>query len=184
MIRLAACIAALIILGGCTSLRDNLCYRIDSRLADVAEQLEKGNETSATKQLEDISNRKDPEDGVTDEALFRLSLLELRKYDDSKAMHTLQKRLLKLQTGYPTSQWSKMSWPLTEYVTQMESIRSELRNIKQKYNSLSKDNKELTLSNQQLQGAVQSLTKENREINQRIEKLKSLDLELEKKNRR
>jgi DNA repair ATPase RecN len=176
--------AALILLGGCASLKDKLCHPGNYKLAETVNQLEKGNETAATKQLEDISNSKDTVDGTTDEALFRLSLLEIRKHDDPGTMQSIQKRLAKLQTNFPSSQWSRMSWPLTEYITQMESIKTDLRNLKQKNSALSKENRELSQSNQQLQGTVQSLTKENRDINQRIEKLKSLDIELEKKNRR
>jgi DNA repair ATPase RecN len=176
--------AVLILLGGCSSLKERLCHPGSLKLAETISQLEKGNETAATKQLQDISNSKDPLYGATDEALFRLSLLEIRKHDDPGTMQNIQKRLAKLQSEFPSSQWSRMSWPLTEYITQMEAMRADLRSIKQKNSALSKDNRELTQSNQQLQGTVQTLTKENRDINQRIEKLKSLDIELEKKNRR
>ncbi|GAM11597.1 hypothetical protein OR1_03913 [Geobacter sp. OR-1] len=184
MIRKLVCIVALLILGGCAFIKDKIGYPNDERLAEAVSFLEKGNETSAAKLLEEITNSKYSVAGITDEALFRLSLLQLRKHSDAGAMHNVQKQLTKLQTEFPESQWSRMSWPLTEYLTQTESVRSDLRSLKQKYNSVVKENKELTLSNQQLQGANQTLTKENKEINQRIEKLKSLDIELEKKNRR
>lgn len=186
MKRLAACMAAMaavILLGGCSLLRTAGVAPGQDKLAEAVRQLEKGNETAATKLLEDICTNSRPFEGITDEALFRLSLLQIRKYDDTETMHSIQKRLATLQSDYPESQWSRMSWPLTEYITRMESLRAELRSAKQKNSSLSKDNKELNSSNQQLQSTVQNLTRENREINQRIEKLKSLDLELEKKNR-
>lgn len=186
MKRLTACMAALaaiILLGGCTLLKVAGVAPGQDKLAEAVQQLEKGNETAAAKLLENICTTGRPVEGITDEALFRLSLLQLRKNDDPEIMHVIQKRLAKLQTDYPDSQWSRMSWPLTDYITRMEVVKSELRGTRQKNSALSREIRELTTANQQLQGSVQNLTRENREINQRIEKLKSLDLELEKKNR-
>ncbi|MBT0662694.1 hypothetical protein KI809_00120 [Geobacter pelophilus] len=184
MKRISLCIAALLLLGGCTFIKDKLGYPREDKLAEAINQLEKGNETAAKNLLVDISNSRYSVEGVTDDALFRLSLLQLRRHNEAETMQSIQKRLTKLQTNFPDSQWSRLSWPLTEYITQMESSRNELKNLKQKYNSLLKENKELSLANQQMQSANQTLTKENKEINLRIEKLKSLDIELEKKNRR
>lgn len=177
-------LTAIILLAGCSCTQPQIAVDEpeDDRMTEVVRLLEKGNETAADRLLEDICSTPRVE-GITDEALFRLSILQLRKYDDAKMMQGIQKKLATLQSEYPESQWSRMSWPLTEYMARQESLKSELRAIKQKNITLTRDNKELNLSNQQLQGTVQNLTKENREIIQRIEKLKSLDLELEKKNR-
>lgn len=176
-------LAALIMLGGCSYLEKNLCPPGNSDLANVEYFLEKGNEPAATRLLENLVNSNNPVEGTTDEAIFLLSLLELRKHDDA-GIHNIQKRLARLQAEYPNSSWTRISWPLTEYLTHMESAKTDQRSIKQKNSALVKEIRELTQSNQQLQGTVQNLTKENREINQRIEQLKSLDFELEKKKRR
>lgn len=180
---LTVCLAALFLLGGCSYLEQNLCPPGSSKLSRVDNLLEKGNEPAATKLLEEIVNSRNTAEGTTDQALFMLSLLELRKNDDS-AFQSIRKNFARLQTEYPESRWARISWPLTEYLSRMESIKTDNRDIKKKNSSLVRENRELTQSNQQLQGTVQNLTKENRDINQRIEMLKSLDLELEKKKRR
>lgn len=184
MKRMIACIAIAFLLGGCAVLKDRLCGDRSGTIAEAVAYLEKGNETAAAKLLEEVVNDNERGRPGVDEALFRLSLLELRNGEETSTVKSIQKRLARLQSEYPDSQWTRMSWPLTEYITQSESLKSELRSIRQKYSSASKETRELAADNQQLQGTIQTLTKENKELNQLIEKLKSLDLELEKKNRR
>jgi hypothetical protein len=165
--------------------------RPSGKLSDAVYYLEKGNEPAAIKLLEEICNSKEKSEGVTDEALFRLSLLGIRRHNEPEEMQQVQKRLARLRTDYPESAWTRQALPLMEYLAENEVTISEIRTLKHRNSTLSKENstlskenRELVLSNQQLQGTNQTLTKENRDLSLTIEKLKSLDMELELKNRR
>ena len=97
--------------------------------------------------------------GVTDEALFRLSVLSLRDESSKGTVHTLE-LLERLKNEFPRSIWAHQAGPL------LKALHDRRREI----NSL----KELN----------QSLSRDNREMRQTIERLKSLDLELDQKNKR
>jgi hypothetical protein len=187
MTRFIALLTTLLFLGGCTALKERFSVPVatySGKLSDAVYFLEKGNEPAATKILEELCNSHEKSMGVTDEALFRLSLLGLRRHNEPEEMLLLQKRLAKLRTDFPGSAWTHQALPLIEYLAEKEVAASEIRTVKQRNSTLSKENRELTLSNQQLQGTNQTLTKENKELSLIIEKLKSLDMELELKNRR
>jgi hypothetical protein len=103
--------------------------------------------------------------GVTDEALFRLSLLYLRD-DGGKGSARSLELLERLSGEFPRSIWSHQAAPLAEYLTAVRSLRDRQREVR-------------TLKEMNL-----SLSRDNREMRQSIERLKSLDLELEKKIKR
>jgi len=187
MRRFIACLTALVFLGGCSTLKERFSTYVatySGKLSDAVYYLENGNEPAAVKLLEELCNSKEKSEGVTDEALFRLSLLGIRRHNEPEGMQQVQKRLARLRTDYPNSAWTRQALPLMEYIAEKELIITEIRTLKQRNSTISKENRELALSNQQLQGTNQALTKENRELSIRIEKLKSLDMELELKNRR
>lgn len=127
-----------------------------SKLDQAVAMLEIGRTAGAVKLLTEISKEK-PVKGVTDEALFRLGLLNLRQGGDNDTSLAI---LMRLQKEYPTSSWTRNAAPLLEVVMQYEEVRNQNKNLK---------------------NANQTLGKENRELLQNIEKLKSLDLELERK---
>lgn len=161
--------------GGQPDQREKLSLGIDA--------LKKGDETAARRLFEAVSAGPRLE-GVTDEALFRLSLLGLRRQGNATDIKQVQRRLGRLIAEYPESPWSRQAWPLMDYIVAEEGARNEFRANKLSNNALSKVNRELNNSNHQLQGANQSLVRENQELKQRIERLKDLDLMLENKNRR
>ena len=105
-----------------------------------------------------------PRGGVTDEALFRLSLLYLR--DEGGKAERTQEVLERLTGEFPRSIWAHQAAPLAAYLTGVRTLRDRQREVKTL--------KELNLS----------LSRDNREMRQSIERLKSLDLELEKKIKR
>ena len=107
-------------------------------------------------------------DGVTDEALFRLSLLSLQEKEPPTTSLQLLERLKK---EYPRSPWTRQSRQLRDYLTWSDELRKQNRNLRLLNMSLSKDNKDL-----------QGVSKENRELHQSIERLKNLDIELERKS--
>lgn len=183
MTRLLAGFFILMMLSGCAMKGGKPSFIFTSKwmkMRDAEQALSRGDETAAIRFMEEVAEDREIDEGVTDEALFRLSLLGIRQYRDPDGMKLLRSRLDRLNNEYPKSIWTRLSWPLAEYVSDSEKSRNDLRNVKVRNSALSRENRELNLSNQQ----VQTLIKENRELQQRIEKLKSLDLELERKNRR
>jgi hypothetical protein len=115
----------------------------------------------AAKTLEEITTRP-PLPGVTDEALFRLALYNLRsatRESTGKAQQLLQR----LAKEFPLSTWNQMGQPIHELLDALAEQRRQIA----------------VLKNQN-----QNLTKESRELHLAIEQLKTLDLELEKKSRR
>ena len=117
--------------------------------------------------------------GITDEALFRLSLIHLRPGVEKDGIAQTQKRLEQLLKEYPGSGWARMAWPLSEFLTSVDDLLRQNRNLRILNLSLNRENKE----QQHLKSLNLSLTKENKELRQSIERLKHLDLELEQKTK-
>ena len=137
---------------------------VERTFAAALQQLRAGNESAARELLGQVVEAY-PLAGVTDEALFRLSLLELRGENGSG--ETRAKELLdQLFRKYPASIWSRQAAPLAAYVQETVSLRARKREIR-------------SLRNNNL-----SLSRDNKELRQSIERLKNLDLELEQKIRR
>jgi hypothetical protein len=132
------------------------------KLVAAVELQKEGKVASAAESLATLVTQQDVP-GVTDEALFRLTLLYLRN-DVAKTKGTVpaQQCIERLRREYPASPWTAMASPLAELLTTTAELRQQNR----------------TLKNQN-----QSLAKDNEELRQSIEKLKRLDLELERKNR-
>lgn len=193
MKRLAAGLLISVLLCGCSITKGVMLITPNPqkvRLDKAVQALEKGNEDAAIKLLEEVIEDKGIP-GVTDEALFRLSMLGIRRQNETDGMKLVLSKLERLRADYPSSSWTRLTWPLMEYIAGVEAIKGELRTVKVKNAAVSRENRDLHAASQQtareireLQGNNQSLAKENRELNQRIEKLKSLDLELERKIRR
>jgi hypothetical protein len=105
------------------------------------------------------------EDGVTDEALFRLALLKINDGDLGGGKSSLA-LLEKLKNNYPSSVWTKQAAPLHTYLSGSKNARNRDR----EFNSLREKNL--------------SLSRDVRDLRQTIERLKVLDFELEQKIRR
>ena len=136
----------------------------ERRFAGALEFLRAGREQEARDLLEQVVDGPQ-RSGVSDEALFRLSLLYLRD-EGSKGAARAQEALERLRIDFPLSIWSHQSAPLAAYLTGIKALRDKQREVK-------------TLKEMNL-----SLSRDNREMRQSIERLKSLDLELEKKIKR
>ncbi|HEX2768423.1 MAG TPA: hypothetical protein VHN12_04005 [Geobacteraceae bacterium] len=123
--------------------------------------------------------------GVTDEALFRLSLLYLGNVQDNdkESLQLAQQTIERLRKEYPYSSWASMAAPVAELLTTTAEQRRQNQNLKNQNQSLTKENQSLTRENQSLAKENQSLSKETQELHQNIEKLKRLDLELEQKRK-
>ena len=115
--------------------------------------------------------------GVTDEALFRLSMLYLinSQDNDKEFIHLAQHNIERLRKEYTYSSWAGMATPVAELLSTAAELRRQILNSKNQNQTLSKENQSLSKENQ-------SLSKETQELRQNIEKLKRLDLELEQKH--
>lgn len=179
---MALCAAVLSCICGCSSLTNwkastvsvtgvaaapakvSVIQEQERRFAGALEFLRAGKEQEARDLLE-LVVAGPSRNGVTDEALFRLSLLYLRD-EGGKGPARTQELLERLIDGYPRSIWAHQAAPLAAYLTGVRTLRDRQREVKTL--------KELNLS----------LSRDNREMRQSIERLKSLDLELEKKIKR
>lgn len=137
---------------------------VERNFAAALQYMRIGKESDAREQLERVVDQS-PLAGITDEALFRLAILNLRD-ENSKGEIRARKLLERLITEYPTSSWSHQAAPLVRYIQETASLRTLTRELK-------------NLRNQNL-----SLSRDNKELRQNFERLKDLDLELEQKIRR
>ena len=127
-----------------------------NRLARAVTLLEEGKTVTAAELLSAISAEQGVP-GVTDEALFRLSLLRLGSVQGKNGNTQAQRDLERLKKEYPSSSWTPLASSLTEFLTADDDVRLQARKLKE------------------LNG---TLTKENRDLHQSIEKLKNLELEM------
>jgi hypothetical protein len=109
--------------------------------------------------------------GVTDEALFRLTLLYLGSglENDKDSLQLAQQNIERLRKEFPSSSWTGMVGPVAELLTTAAALRHQNQNCKTQNQTLSREN--------------QSLSKETQDLRESIEKLKRLDLELEQKRK-
>ena len=104
--------------------------------------------------------------GVTDQALFRLSLLRLKAGLEKNGTEQTGQYLERLKKEYPSSSWVPHAAAINELLSAMDYTHQQRKNVREL--------KELNLS----------LTKENKDLRQSIEKLKNLELELGQGHRR
>jgi hypothetical protein len=155
----------LLSLPGCTTLRGmqpKAEQRHDAgrKLTAALKELEQGRATAAVIMLEEVVAEPGVK-GVTDEALFRMSVLRLHS-EDKDGVSPASRYLERLRKEYPDSVWTQQARPLLDYLHAAADIKKQNRNLKATNNTLSKENKEL---------------------HQSIERLKNLDLQLERKSR-
>lgn len=175
MKRFVLLIMAAALFGGCASGRPGekstgflQSYSESRRLSSARTLLEKGDSAGAAKVLESICSGA-PIPGVTDEALFRLSLLTLKPSAERPASPQAHHLLKRLKKEFPSSPWSLQAAPLIELISSSEELRRQNRTYRS--------------NNQTLTREVNELNKNINELTRNIEQLKHLDLELEKKTR-
>jgi hypothetical protein len=151
---------------GCASLRrgeEGREHRFTqtTNLAGAKDLLAWGDKAGAARVLLAISEA-DNLPGVTDEALFRLALLDLRPALERDGNLQSLQLLKRLKKEYTASPWTSQSGQLLELLTGAEELRRQVRSLK---------------------SHNQSLNSEVNELNRNIDQLKQLDQELEKKRR-
>jgi len=182
MRKLAAVIVCTLVLNACAILQtgdDRTIFQHDQekKLAMAIKLQNEGKLTAALELLIALcAERRAP--GVTDEALFRLSLLYLGNGQDmdKESLQLAQHTIERLRKEFPSSSWARMAAPLAELLTTTAELRRQNQNLKNQNQGLTKENQALTKE-------TQALTKETQELRQNIEKLKRLDLELEQKRK-
>jgi hypothetical protein len=160
MIKYALIITLSLALSGCAGLTRSggLLYEhgLQNKLASAVTLLEEG-KTSAAEELLAAISADQGVPGVTDEALFRLSLLRLGPVQGKNGASQAQHDLERLQKEYPASSWTPLASALSDYLASEDDVRQQARKLKE------------------LNGA---LNKENRDLRQSIEKLKNLEMEM------
>lgn len=136
----------------------------ERRFAAALEFLRAGNVASASDQLARVVEDP-PIEGLTDEALFRLSLLSLREEGNNGSIRAMG-LLERLNNEFPRSIWTHQAAPLSVYLEGVKRLRDRQREVKTL--------KELNLS----------LSRDNRGMRQTLERLNNLDLELDQKIKR
>jgi hypothetical protein len=158
----------LVTLGGCSGMFGKAAGRdtADKRqnLESAVTMMRSGLESEARFFLERVIDDT-WEEGVTDEALFRLALLKINDGQLGGGRSSLD-LIAKLRNKYPSSVWTKQVLPLYTNLMGEKSARNREREL------ISMREKNLSLS------------RDVRELRQTIERLKSLDIELEQKIRR
>jgi hypothetical protein len=152
-------------LSGCTTFKEMQStvvnrYDASQKLSAALSELEHGRTAAATTILEALVAEPGIK-GVTDEALFRLSILKLLTEEKDGSMPSIH-YLERLRRDYRDSDWAQQSKPLLDFLNSIAEIKKQNRNLKA-----------LNLS----------LTRENKELLQNIERLKNLDIQLERKTR-
>ncbi|QEM68449.1 hypothetical protein FO488_09900 [Geobacter sp. FeAm09] len=156
--------------GGCSLLKgralseDSPVAEQERRFAGALHYLVQGKEREAQGLLEQVVAGQALA-GVTDEALFRLALLNLRD-DGGKGDTHAHALLMRLKKEYPRSIWTRQAAPLAAYLAGVGALRDSQRELR-------------TLRERNL-----SLTRDNKDLRQSLERLKNLDLELEQKIKR
>jgi outer membrane protein assembly factor BamD (BamD/ComL family) len=157
-----------VMISGCASFEKATPLFITSteerNLAAGLKELRAGNEQPAHNLLEKVVEGV-PAAGVTDEALFRLALLSLKE-EGAKSTLRSQALLERLADKYPDSIWTRQSTQLLAHLVEVKALKNRQRELKM-------------LKDQNV-----SLSRDNKEMRQSLEQLKQLDLELEKRIKR
>jgi len=143
----------------------------------LAQLLLEDNRIAAAKELLTSISGEPRVAGVTDEALFRLALINLEAGEHKIATGKSGNNLEKLIKNFPSSDWKAHAVTLKGLMDAYDISQDEKADLEKAVRNLKSSNNSLTKENN-------SLTKENKELRQDMEKLKNLDLELEMKQKR
>jgi hypothetical protein len=162
MMRCAAVVILAALVSGCAGMTGpgGILYRQTQqiRLSKAITLQEKGKAVPAEQLLTSICTEKGVA-GVTDEALFRLSLYRLDAGISGDGVRQARQYLDLLRKEYPSSPWAPLAAQLSRYLASAGDQQQHDMKLKEQNSSL---------------------TKENKELHQRLDMLKKLELELGK----
>ena len=141
----------------------------DGQLGMAFDLIRSGNDDAARDLLQKVCAEKTIP-GVTDEALFHLGLLSLKRENEASGFPQTRQILERLIRDYPGSIWAVQATPLNDLLVGRWLSEVSLGKARRQVKALKDSNL--------------SLTRENKEMRLNIEKLKSLEQELEQKSRR
>lgn len=169
---LAKCIlAAALFLGGCATIPTVDPYNAEQRRKLIlAQMLIEDKNITAAKEILNTLVTTPPVAGVTDEALFRLALINLEPGEQRIATSRAGRNLDRLLSDFPSSPWHVHA--------------ATLKGLIDAYDVALEEKADLEKTARSLRNTTANLTKENRELRQDLEKLKNLDLELEMKTKK
>jgi uncharacterized protein YceK len=171
MRKLIICLAVIIGLSGCATIRkEDPNAREQRQKLVLAKMLLESNRTEAAKKTLAEITVKPPVAGITDEAFFRLALLNLEAGQQKIATDKAGKVLDTLMGKFSSSSWSAHA------IT--------IKGLLDAYDVTLQEKAELDRTIKNLKSSNASLTKENVDLRQDLEKIKKLDLELEMKKKR
>ena len=155
-----------------------------SKLSKAVTLLKQGDSSTATGLLQEICVEP-AVPGVTDEALFLLTILRLGPDMDMNRIVQAQNDLKQLVTGYPSSSWSPLASSLADFLASVHETRQQEDMLNERILSLEQEQakmKGINIAQAKELKAVRdsnlSLTKENSRLREIIEKLKSEKLKL------
>jgi hypothetical protein len=171
-------IAIIIGLSGCATIRkENPNIQEQRQKLVLARMLLESNRTEAAKKTLSEIVAKPAVAGITDEALFRLALLDLEAGQQKIATEKAGKDLDTILSKFKSSSWSAHATTLKGLIDAYDITLQEKAELDRAVKNLKNSNASLTSANA-------SLTKENFDLRQDLEKIKKLDLELEMKKKR
>lgn len=174
MIKYSLIIILVLAMSGCASLnlKGGIVHRFgqERKLANAVTLLKDGKLSEAAALLTAICSESGVP-GVTDEALFRLSLLHIESIQEIDGTLQAQQDLERLQKEYPSSSWTPLASSLSDFLSSADDVRQQDRYIRQQ-------NRDIRQQDRKLKELNLSLTKENKELRESIEKLKNLELEM------
>lgn len=171
-------LATTLLLSGCATVNaPDTIYQQQKKKLALAQMLIEENKISAAKDVLSSVSKDTAVKGITDEALFRLALLNLDPGEQKIRTRKAGQNLDKILGDYPSSPWRNHAATLKGLLDAYDLAVEERNDMEQSVKSLRSSYSSLKSMNL-------SLTKENKELRQGIEKLKNLDLELEMKNKK
>lgn len=178
MKRLIAILTISMGLSGCvTSWSINPNVREQQQKLTLAKKLLENNKPEEAKKTLTEITAKPAVAGITDEAFFRLALLNLEAGRQKIATDSAEKALDAILSKFSSSSW-------TPHATTLKGLIVDYDSAVQERAELDRTVRNLKNSNASLSNANASLTKENSDLRQDLEKIKKLDLELEMKKKR
>ena len=173
MTRFVSILAALMVLSGCAALTrpGTPLYRFgqERKLARADTLLGQKDIAAAAEQLEAICAAPGVP-GVTDEALFRLSMLSLADSRTMAGQGKARKGFDRLRNEYPASSWAPIAAAVSEVMDAFDASVSSIHATEE----------EQRQQLRKLKDQVSALNRENRELRESIEKLKNLEIEMGK----
>jgi len=165
-------------LSGCATIQKDNSYAEEQQMKLILAEMQlRNNQTPAAKTTLSEITSQPPVAGVTDEALFRLALLNLETGQQKIITDKAEKGLVTLLNNFTLSSWRPHATTLKGLINTYDSTLQEKAELEKTLKNLKSANASLTKENLDLK-------KENLDLKQDMEKLKKLDLELEMKKKR